>query len=189
MDDQFVGYLENYAAAFVTGTLSFDGFGAGVHLLRLEGYRDRLADAFVTPVRRPSPISMRARGHPCGRARSAIATTVCPFAQTAQSWVRVNNIFSDCASGGQRDLVHGGRHHRVRLQRHVDRRRLHHDTDAGQAGSPSTATSSPRWISTPASWHQRLLLRQPERRRPHGDHHRAGDEPPQRAGRARAHFD
>ncbi|MCB0114319.1 MAG: hypothetical protein KDD84_09525, partial [Caldilineaceae bacterium] len=104
VDDQFVGYLENYAAAFVTETLSFDGFGAGVHLLRLEGYRDRaLADAFVTPGSAPfTDLDTRTPGiHRVEEHDPAIRYNGVSFAQTAQSWVRVNNIFSDRASDGQ----------------------------------------------------------------------------------------
>ncbi|MBI1297674.1 hypothetical protein GC175_22280 [bacterium] len=104
VDDQFVGFVENYAPSFVTETLSFNGFGAGVHLLRLEGYRSRaLADAFVTPGVAPftdldppaTGITRYEEHHP------AIRYNGVPLAQTAQSWSRGDGIFANRSSEGQ----------------------------------------------------------------------------------------
>ena len=54
IDGQFVGHLNLYNSTTVTRTFSFDGLGAGLHVLHIQRHRGELAvDAFRTPGSAP----------------------------------------------------------------------------------------------------------------------------------------
>ena len=54
LDDQYRGVFDLYNSTAQTQTLSFDGLGAGAHVLRLEQYRGRATlDSFKTPGASP----------------------------------------------------------------------------------------------------------------------------------------
>ena len=54
IDGQFVGYLNLYSNSIVTRTFSFDGLGAGLHVLHVQRHRGELTvDAFRTPGSAP----------------------------------------------------------------------------------------------------------------------------------------
>ena len=93
-----------FASSAVTRTFSYEGFGAGPHVLQVMAYQDTTTiDKLTTPGQAPfidpdPPVSGVARfeaDHP------AILYNGFPFTQTAVSWVRVNNINANRASAGE----------------------------------------------------------------------------------------
>ncbi|MEZ4642623.1 MAG: hypothetical protein R3E31_07780 [Chloroflexota bacterium] len=103
IDDQFVEFFDVYSPTFITETISLDGWGSGVHLLRLEAYRDRgLIDAFITPGTAPfwqppdkSGFYRYEEDDPDLRYNGV------PFWQSPISWSRIYGIFSEGASDNQ----------------------------------------------------------------------------------------
>ena len=103
VDDQFIDFLNVYSATFLTETIALDGLGSGVHLLRLEAYRDRaLADTFATPGTAPfwqppdkSGYFRYEEDDPDLRYNGA------PLPQAPTSWSRGDGVFALAGSDGQ----------------------------------------------------------------------------------------
>jgi PKD repeat protein/uncharacterized membrane protein len=94
----------NTLAQAITRTFSYEGFGPGPHLLQISAYRDNATlDAITTPGNGPfidpNPpvvgITRFEEDHPAVRYNGIL------FTQTATSWSRTDNIFSNRASDGQ----------------------------------------------------------------------------------------
>ena len=93
-----------FPSAGVTRSFSYEGLGAGPHVLQIMNYQAQLSiDALSTPGSGPfidpdPPIAGVTRfeaDHP------AIRYNGLPFTHTASSWVRVANITADRASAGE----------------------------------------------------------------------------------------
>ncbi len=84
------GKLSTYSATEATRAFSFDGLGAGPHVMEIRQYRDDASlDAFITPAVGPGyqpptlpAIARYEEDHP------AIRYNGVPFTRTAQTWVR-----------------------------------------------------------------------------------------------------
>ena len=93
IDGQFVGYLNLYSSSTVTRTFSFDGLGAGLHVLHIQRHRGELTvDAFRTPGTAPfftppnySGIVRYEENNPAMRYNGW------PYSNRPQSWFE-NNI-------------------------------------------------------------------------------------------------
>jgi len=103
VDDQFVDFLDNYSYDFVTETVSLDGWGTGIHLLRLEGYRGRATiDTFSSPGTAPFWEPVDTSGYfRYEEDDPALRYNGVPYWQAPTSWSRIDNIFSDTSSGAQ----------------------------------------------------------------------------------------
>ena len=108
VDGVFLDTIDMFAPVFATAgisrTFSYEGFGAGPHVLQVMTYQDRTSiDRLTTPGSAPfidpdPPVSGVTRfeaDHP------AIQYNGVPFTQTATSWVRIANIVSNRASAGE----------------------------------------------------------------------------------------
>ncbi|MFO7541034.1 MAG: PKD domain-containing protein [Chloroflexota bacterium] len=93
-----------FASSAVTRTFSYEGFGAGPHVLQVMAYQNTTTiDKVTTPGQGPfidpnppvSGVSRFEADHP------SILYNGFPFTQTAQSWVRVGNINANRASAGE----------------------------------------------------------------------------------------
>jgi len=88
----------------VTRTLSFNGLGAGPHILQINSYRDMTTvDAFITPGTAPfytppvpGSFTRYEEEHP------AFLFNGVPFTTTTQTWTRASSVLQSEASGGQR---------------------------------------------------------------------------------------
>ncbi|MCA9969896.1 MAG: hypothetical protein KC425_06760, partial [Anaerolineales bacterium] len=104
VDDAYVGTFDLSGSSAPTPTLSLDGLGSGVHVLRVEHYRGRLSlNAFRTPgtapfIQPPPPPSGFTR---IEEDADDWLYNGLPYTQTVTSWSRVDNIFSSGASDGQ----------------------------------------------------------------------------------------
>ncbi|MFZ0545939.1 MAG: PKD domain-containing protein, partial [Candidatus Promineifilaceae bacterium] len=101
IDEEFQDYYEIYTGQAPTITYSFDGLGAGLHVMKIRHYRSRATvDAFITPAVAPSPppptpttFTRYEEDYP------AIQYNGLPYIVTAASWNRTYNNFR--ASDGQ----------------------------------------------------------------------------------------
>jgi len=90
IDGEFKGFFDLYSATSITGSISFDGLGSGVHMMRVNSYRSHTTvDAFITPgtapfYQPPSTDGMLRyeENHP------AILYNGVTYNQTATSWTR-----------------------------------------------------------------------------------------------------
>ncbi|HSN75257.1 MAG TPA: hypothetical protein VL334_09240, partial [Anaerolineae bacterium] len=93
IDGQFVGYLNLYSSTITPRTFSFDGLGAGLHVLHIQRHRGELTvDAFRTPGAAPfysqpsySGIVRYEENDP------ALRYSGWPYSQRPQTWFE-NNI-------------------------------------------------------------------------------------------------
>lgn len=96
VDGEFVGYINLYSDLTTPRTFSFNGFGAGLHVLQIQRYRSELAiDAFSTPGTAPfftppsySGIVRYEEDNP------ALRYNGWPFIQRPQSWFLTSSLIS-----------------------------------------------------------------------------------------------
>jgi uncharacterized membrane protein len=103
VDQAYLGLFDLYGNPAMTQTLSFDGLGAGAHILRVESYRDRLTfDAFKRPGASPfytptveTGIIRYEEDDPLWLYNDV------PYTQTATTWTRSNVNLADRSSDDQ----------------------------------------------------------------------------------------
>jgi uncharacterized membrane protein len=103
VDDQFIGELLPLSYGVLTPTVSFAGFGPGVHLLRLETYRANTSIHTITTPGAPPYYTPPAIAdyHRYEEDESAILYNGRPFTETVTTWSRTYNVNSMNASDGQ----------------------------------------------------------------------------------------
>ncbi|MCB0256271.1 MAG: hypothetical protein KDI55_21335, partial [Anaerolineae bacterium] len=103
VDDSYKGTFDIEAAGTITPTWSFDGLGAGAHVLRVHGWQaNATVAAFIQPGSAPfyTPPAIGAF-HRYEDDWPAILYNGQPFTTTVTNWSRVSNIFATAASSGQ----------------------------------------------------------------------------------------
>ncbi|MCB0238763.1 MAG: hypothetical protein KDH08_08975, partial [Anaerolineae bacterium] len=103
VDDSYKGTFDIEAAGTITPTWSFDGLGAGAHVLRVHGWQaNATIAAFIQPGGAPfyTPPAIGAF-HRYEDDWPAILYNGQPFTTTVTNWSRVSNIFATAASNGQ----------------------------------------------------------------------------------------
>ncbi|HNS01571.1 MAG TPA: transglutaminase domain-containing protein [Anaerolineae bacterium] len=103
VDDSYQGTFDLEASGAVTPTWSFDGFGAGIHVLRVQGWKSNASiGAFVQPGSAPfyTPPAIGAFQR-YEEDWPAILYNGQPFTSTVTSWTRLNNSSAAGASSGQ----------------------------------------------------------------------------------------
>ncbi|MCB0229619.1 MAG: hypothetical protein KDH90_10900, partial [Anaerolineae bacterium] len=100
VDDSYKGTFDIEAAGTITPTWSFDGLGAGAHVLRVHGWQaNATIAAFIQPGGAPfyTPPAIGAF-HRYEDDWPAILYNGQPFTTTVTNWSRVSNIFATAAS-------------------------------------------------------------------------------------------
>jgi hypothetical protein len=103
VDDTFKGTFDIGAAGSITPTWSFDGLGAGAHVLRVHGHHaNATIGAFIQPGSPPfyTPPAIGAFQRYEDDWPALLYNGV-PFTQTVTSWTRLNNSTVFGASSGQ----------------------------------------------------------------------------------------
>ena len=103
VDQDYLGLFDLYHSPAMTQTLSFDGLGTGVHVLRVESYRNRLTfDAFKRPGSSPfytptveTGILRYEEDDPLWLYNGV------PYTRTVTTWTRINNNLADRSSDDQ----------------------------------------------------------------------------------------